>query len=184
VYGSGSGFLITCDTDYFGADSRDSPQQLETFDECIQACDDIPSCVVISWVEGTNGSPSFCYLKKTITDQISKAGVAGAKKVDVSECPVPVGTSTSESASTTASSTDAVTTDAPSATTTDFDEEAFLATYTYYEVPLPTFDTMIDIPSQGLAPAPTQICFADPTDSSMQFVRISTPTLISCPNPY
>lgn len=131
--------------------------------------------MAVSWVPGTNGGPAFCYLKTSLTEEVANAWVFGAKEVDADECPstpVESSASASDAASTTDSSSDVGASETASPTTTDFDEEAFLATYTYYEVPLPTFDTMIDI--EQVAPAPTQICFADPTDSSMQFVSTST----------
>ncbi|KAF2813815.1 uncharacterized protein BDZ99DRAFT_553773 [Mytilinidion resinicola] len=97
-------------TDYWGTDDPSSPQVISTLAECKAACEALKICVAVSWLPSTNGGPSFCYLKDSVTNEVAdtSAGQIGAKKV-VTSCPVSAISSSSSSLVPTVTSTSSAT---------------------------------------------------------------------------
>jgi hypothetical protein len=86
------GYLIACDTDYFGGDLTSTTTA--TFEDCIAACTANGACVDVSYVSGS------CYLKSVLTAKSTTVGVWNAKSlnpvvnpVTTLACPAADGTS-------------------------------------------------------------------------------------------
>ncbi|KAI4667145.1 uncharacterized protein J4E79_001829 [Alternaria viburni] len=74
----GAVYAVECSSDRFGNDLENGLVYTDTYEQCLQACDNTTGCVNVSWVIG---KPGACYMKGSIGDVRVNSNIIGGRKL-------------------------------------------------------------------------------------------------------
>ncbi|KAI4953074.1 hypothetical protein J4E86_006613 [Alternaria arbusti] len=74
----GAVYAVECSSDRFGNDLQNGLVYTDTYEQCLQACDNTTGCVNVSWVIG---QPGACYMKGSIGDVRVNSNIIGGRKL-------------------------------------------------------------------------------------------------------
>ncbi|KAI4947330.1 hypothetical protein J4E91_006682 [Alternaria rosae] len=74
----GAVYAVECNSDRFGNDLENGLVYTDTYEQCLQACDNTTGCVNVSWVIG---KPGACYMKGSIGDVRTNSNIIGGRKL-------------------------------------------------------------------------------------------------------